>query len=446
MSEPQLIFCGNSEVFLKKELTANSNDANGGVAFRIPSLINAGGTLIAAIDRASSGADWGYIELAVRRSEDGGKTWSDIEPIAVPPARETRITSDSYASAFYIDPCMAVAPNGDVILLADFWPECKGLHNQKLLDKHKVPYAQLNGRMRPLIYDRDGNFYYISEDGTVLDSKKESTDYRVTDGHGSLYKGEEYVGNMYLNGAIGKNEVGAKTTFGAPLKAPKRCYVFMLRSKDQGKTWSEPQDITNMVLSDKDGTFLGVAPGTGITTADGRIIMPLYVDRKSAVSIYSVDNGETWHRMTSAPYAENVDEWQMIEAPNGTIVGFGRQKFYGKTPVSVSMNKGKTWEKFGKTNLYAPKCQKSVIAHGEYVFCSHPSEHQRKNGVLTVGKIRHKKGVCAHVDWLNEVVINQGFFAYSSLAMVDAETIGVLYEDEPSSHIMFQTFKLKDLI
>ena len=65
-----------------------------------------------------------------------------------------------------------------------------------------------------------------------------------------------------------------------------------------------------MVLHETDGTFLGVAPGAGITTTDGRIVMPLYVDRKSTVSIYSVDNGDTWHRMTSQPYAENTDEWQ----------------------------------------------------------------------------------------------------------------------------------------
>ena len=76
MREPQLIFCGSSPVYLKGELTKNSNAANGGIAFRIPSLINANGTLIAAIDRASTGEDWGYIELAIRRSEDGGKTWT----------------------------------------------------------------------------------------------------------------------------------------------------------------------------------------------------------------------------------------------------------------------------------------------------------------------------------------------------------------------------------
>lgn len=446
MNKEQLIFCGNSEMFLKKELTKDSSKANGGIAFRIPSLINAGGTLIAAIDRASSGADWGYIEIAVRRSEDGGETWSDLESIAIPPARETRISSDSYASAFYIDPCMAVAPNGDVIMLADFWPECKGLHNRKILDKKKVPYAQLNGRMRPLIYDRDGNFYYIAEDGSVLDQRKNATEYRVADGSGSLYKGAEYVGNIYLNGAVGKNEANAKTTFGAPLKAPKRSYVFMLRSTDNGKTWSEPRDITNMVLHEKDGTFLGVAPGVGLTTSDGRIIMPLYVDRKSTVSIYSVDNGETWHRMTSQPYAENIDEWQLVEAPDGTILGLGRQKSYGKTPVSISHNKGKYWERGKSTALFAPKCQKSVITAGGYVFCSHASERKRENGVITAGRLRLKKGAYTQIDWISETEINKGFFAYSCLAQIDDAHIGVLYEDEPSSHIMFKKYAITDLV
>lgn len=446
MSNEQVIFCGNSDRFLKKELTEQSNEKNGGIAFRTPSLISANGTLIAAIDRQTCGKNWGYIEPAVRRSEDGGETWSDIESVAKPPARETRITADSYASAFFSSPCMAVAPNGDVIMLINFWPECKGLHNKKILDKKKTPYAHLNGRMRPLIYDRDGNFYYIAEDGSVLDNRKNPTPYRVENALGSLYKDDEYVGNIHLNGAMGKNEAAVETTFGAPLKAPKRSYIFMLRSTDNGKTWSEPQDITNMILCDDDGVFLGVSPGTGITTADGRIIMPLYTDEKGSVSVYSVDNGETWHRMTSQLYAENTDKWQIVEAPDGTLIGFGQQKRYGKTPISASMNKGKNWIKNGTTSLVAPNCKKSVIAFGSYVFASHPSGKERENGVISVGKLRHKKASYTHIDWVSEIEINQGFFAYSSLALIDENTIGVLYEDEPSSHIVFKKFSLSDLI
>lgn len=446
MDDKKVIFCGNNELFLQKDLIAQSNESNGGTAFRIPSLINTGSTLIAAIDKQSCGADWGFIELAVRISEDGGETWSDIKTIATPPARETRQTDECYASAFFIDPCMAMAPNGDVIMLVDFYPECKGLHNKRLLDRKKIPYSYHNKKMHPVIYDRDGNFYLVSENGTVIDNSYNETDMRVADWKGSLYRKDEYIGNIYLNGKTGKNESGGVITFGAPLKAPKRNYVFMLRSTDNGRTWSDPVDITGDFLTKADGTFIGVAPGVGLTTQDGRIIMPLYVDKKETISIYSVDNGETWHRMTQQPYSCNIDEWQAVQAPDGTVLGLGRQKRYGKTPLSISNDSGKHWIKAKPTALYAPKCQKSVISIGNYVFCSHPSEKKRENGVITVGRFNRVKGRTVGINWYSEVEINKGFFAYSCLAQTDDEHIGVLYEDQPSSYICFKKFKISDLI
>lgn len=445
MGNKSLIFCGNSPEFLDEKLTKESTAANGGTAFRIPSLINANGTLIAAADKASCGADWGYIELAVRRSEDGGKTWSDIESVAVPPARETRKSAECYASAFYIDPCMAVTKEGEIIMLADFWPECMGIHKSKLLDKKKIAYAMHDGKMLPLIYDRNNNFYYVLPNGEVLDSKKELTNYTVKAPLGSLYRNNEYLGNVYLNGAMGKNEENAKTTFGAPLKAPKRCYVFMLKSTDGGKTWSEPKDITNMILEKTDGTFLGVAPGTGLTLEDGKIVMPLYTLKNGSVSVFTTDGGETWHRMRRNPYAQNIGEWQMIAAPNGTIIGLGRQKIFGKTPVCISDNSAKSWIKCKKTALSAPQCQKSVITAGGYVFCSHPSGKERENGVISIGKPRMIKGSYEHIDWFKDIEINKGFFAYSCLAQIDDDTIGVLYESQPSSYIEFQTFKISEI-
>lgn len=446
MSNEKLIFCGNNELFLKKELTEHSNAANGGTAFRIPSLIKSGETLIAAIDKQSCGADWGFIELAVRRSEDGGETWSDIETIASPPARIIRENDDCYASAFFIDPCMAIAPNGDIIMIADFYPECKGLHKRRLLDKKKVPYSMYNNKMYPVLYDRDGKFYLITENGAVLDNRYNETDYRVTDWWGSLYKGDDYVGNIFLNGKTGNHDPDGVITYGAPLKVPKRNYIYLLRSSDNGKTWSEPVDITGQILNKSDGTFIGVAPGVGLTTEDGRIIMPLYVDRKETASIYSIDNGETWHRMTSQPYSCNIDEWQCIEAPDGTILGLGRQKRYGKTPLSISEDKGKHWVKASATDLYAPKCQKSVINIGNYVFCSHASEKTRSNGVITIGRFKKSKGKTVGIEWTGEVEINKGFFAYSCLCQIDDEYIGVLYEAEPSSYICFKKYKIEDLI
>ncbi len=446
MNEEKLIFCGNNEKFLDKELVTQSDSSNGGTAFRIPSLIKSGNTLVAVIDKQSCGADWGYIELAVRRSEDGGETWSDIETIASPPARKIVASDDCWKSAFFIDPCMAVAPNGDIVMLVDFYPECKGIHNRKILDKKKVPYSMHNGKMYPVIYDRDGKFYLVTENGTVLNYKYEETQYRVADWRGSLYKNDEYVGNIFLNGKTGNHDEDGVITFGAPLKAPKRNYIYMLRSTDNGKTWSDPVDITGQVLNKDDGTFIGVAPGVGLTTNDERIIMPLYVDRKESASIYSVDNGETWHRMTSQPYSCNIDEWQCVQAPDGNILGLGRQKRYGKTPLSISSDNGKHWVKGGKTAVYAPKCQKSVISIGSNVFCSHASEKKRADGVITIGRFKRSKGKAVGIEWTGEVEINHGFFAYSCLCRIDDEHIGVLYEAQPSSYICFKKYKLSDLI
>ena len=89
MGNKQLLFCGNHPHYLKEELTKTAIKRTAELLSN-SSLIHANGTLIAAIDRASTGADWGYIEIAIRRSEDGGKTWSDLETIVSPPARETK--------------------------------------------------------------------------------------------------------------------------------------------------------------------------------------------------------------------------------------------------------------------------------------------------------------------------------------------------------------------
>lgn len=445
MADTKTIFCGNDRQYLSEELIKESDNSNGAPAFRIPSLVNANGTLIAAIDKACTGADWGYIELAVRTSKDGGETWSDLKTIASPPAREISTDIRNTKTAFFIDPCMAVAPNGDVILLVTFFPESKGFHDMKLLkqDKHKIAYSSFNGEKCSVIYDRDDNYYLVLKDGTVLDSSKAKTPYTVKD-LGELYKQDEYVGNIFLNGAIGKSKINnLKTSFGAPLKAPKRSYIYMLKSSDNGESWSKPVDITSSIFNQNDGVFFAIAPGNGLTTKSGRIIMPIYT-LKGTVAIYSDDNGKTWKRNQHSPYSQNVDEWTAIEAPNGDIYSFGRAKFFGKTPCSVSLDNGISWIKEKSINVKAPKCQKNAIVIGNEVFISHPSGKKRENGIISVGeflidKSNNFKGIKWKKDYYE---INKGFFAYSCMAKIDDNTIGVLYEDQPSSHIVFKKITL----
>lgn len=445
MANKQTLFCGTVSQYLSKDLIKEANDDNSGTAFRIPALINANGTLIAAVDKAATGADWGFIELAVRTSKDGGKTWSKIKTIATPPSRVISTSIDNIATAFYIDPCLAVAPNGDVILLVTYYPESKGLHNQKLLDKGKIAYANFDGKTRPIIYDRDGNYYYVLEDGKVLDNSKASTDYKVEFTDGELYKGDEYVGNIFLNGAKGKGGENGTTTYGAPLKAVKRSYVFMLRSTDNGESWTKPIDITGMILNHStDGTFLGVAPGNAVTTKKGRIIFPLYT-LKGSVCIYSDDNGNTWRRNTKVPFTPNIDEWTLAQGSDDRIYAFSRAKGFGKTPFAISIDEGVIWSKEKKCKVKAPKCQKNCLIDGNKVYLSHPSGKKREKGVISCGELTfNKKGKFTGIKWSKEVIkINDGFFAYSCMTKIDDSTIGILYEDQPSSHLVFETIKIK---
>ena len=411
-----------------------------GFEFRIPSIVNAGGVLVAAADNGRSGMDWGYIELCVRRSADGGESWSELKTIARPPARSTGSDIENTKSAFFIDPCMAVAPNGDIVMLVTFFPESKGIHNMKYLEKKKIAFTRFDGVKCPIIYDRDGNYYIVLENGSVIDKKKAKTAYTLK-GIGELYKGEEYIGNIYLNGAQGKAEEGTETTFGAPLKSPKRSYIFLLRSKDKGETWSEPRDITPSILNETDGAFIGVSPGSGLTTEKGRILIPLYTEN-GTVCIYSDDNGETWQRNQQIPYTGNKDEWTMIEAPSGRIYGFGRDK--GKIPATISFDHGITWAKGDRPPIKAPKCQKSALVIDDKVFLSHPSGKDRSDGVISLGLFsRDKKGNFTGIRWsTQEIPINKTFFAYSCMAKIDDSTIALLYENKPSGEIVFKKIEL----
>ncbi|MGB7158758.1 MAG: sialidase family protein [Tepidisphaeraceae bacterium] len=62
--------------------------------FRIPGIIvTPKGTLIAYCEARRSGSDWGEIDILLRRSTDGGRTWS-------PPARVAEMPADAVRNAY----------------------------------------------------------------------------------------------------------------------------------------------------------------------------------------------------------------------------------------------------------------------------------------------------------------------------------------------------------
>lgn len=536
------LFASTDERFLEKSLLADPAEMGDAKAFRIPSLLNTGEALIAAVDMGASSADWGDINVAIRRSLDQGKTWSSPPEIILSgPQREANFDNSSRPAAFYIDPLMVKASSGDVIMMIDFWPESSGLHDRTIVEKNLDAYVTVDGKSYLALYagnskldkltSAPGDPYTVRENGWIFTPSGEKTNYYIPQNNssesgyetiGDMYfavgepdyiletppmipekpEGDKdvYVGNIFLSKGkpefsladpvfVQKKNVGnsqetgktydaegdyeCTTTSPAPLRVAIKSYLYVTRSSDNGVTWSKPVDITASVMTKEDGFFLGTAPGVGLTLANqkdesknGRILMPVYA-LGSSVCLFSDDNGMTWER--SPGYVNNVDEWQMIEMPDGTLMSFGRQTGYDITPVSYSTDGGENWSKREYTGLMSVKCQKSVIAYpisGEalpaqldktkqYVLASHPSGSQsnkssRDNGVISLGVVEEGN----KIRWLYERKLlldgqydmlekNKTFFAYSCMAVLNDGTVGVFYEAQPGNYLTYTNFNLE---
>ncbi len=498
---------------------------------RIPSLITLqnskyAGVTLAAADKASCGADWGFIEIAVRRSEDNGESFDKMKTVFTPPVRKYPFKWDEFTSAFAIDPLFMETKDGKVIMLVDFYPECKGLHAPKYLEKGSG-YADINGESCLKLYSgksklngifaRKGKEYTLHSDGFVYSPSGKKTKYYIPKNHsaefayctiGDMYYcvgdsaqyienapplipenkvgNDIYVGNIYVSKDkpvfneskpqfVQKRKIFdndgnylCTETDGAPFRASLISYIFMLESNDGGKTFSQPVDITAGYKKESDGIFLGVGPGIGITLNSekysGRILAPAYILNKALVLI-SDDNGLTWRR-NKGEFCENIDECQLVEMPDGKVFCFGRPKGGGKIPLSVSDDGGDTYRKLSPIEPKVPQCQRAVISlpesfvlpdglanDGRYILLSTPTGHSGADTTRTDGKVFLGRIDGESVKWIKSYDVKDkekyssfekydDFYAYSSIAVLNDNSIGLLYEAYPSGYMTFAKFKL----
>ena len=192
-------------------------DHGGYAHYRIPGLVvTARGTLLAYCEaRKSTRGDWGTIDILMRRSTDGGRSWEPPRKVADPPAGVTK----------------------NPVALA-----------QKLAQPGEIT---------------------LNNPVAIADTKTGAVHF--------LYC-VEYA----------------------------RC--FYRRSDDDGRTFTEPVEITpafERFRPEYDWKVLATGPGHGIQLSGGRLLVPVWLStgtgghahRPSAVSvIYSDDHGETWRR------------------------------------------------------------------------------------------------------------------------------------------------------
>ncbi len=223
--------------------------------------------------------------------------------------------------------------------------------------------------------------------------------------------------------------------------------VFVIHSEDDGKTWSEPREVTASVKKE-DWTWYATGPGAGIQLERGahagRLVIPcdhIERDTKHYYShiICSDDHGATWRLGGSTP-EHQVNECQVVELKDGRLLlnmrNYDRSKKYRQ--VAFSDDGGMSWagQRFDEA-LPEPICQASIRRAGDWIVFSNPAD--AGNRVNMTVKASFDEGR----TWAGELVLHAGPSAYSDLAALPSGDIACLYEageEHPYETIVLAVF------
>lgn len=266
--------------------------------------------------------------------------------------------------------------------------------------------------------------------------------------------------------------------------------VYYRYSEDDGITWSDRVEVTDVINSKQDGTpnkdengnwitdengfpcdYLGRAfhmpgPGHGIQLKDGRLLLQIWnrkalgvpgegeiaVEKRNygVCTIYSDDHGKTWKYGSSFGQDLHINESRLVELENGDIYMNARYvptqegERNNHRVTAISSDGGKTWKNV-KVDTQFPvsnHCDGGLISlknsSGKVVllYSKNESTEGRKNLVVRLSEDQGK-------SWNFLKVIDEGPAGYSDMAVSQDNTVFLLYETGKNSPVYCAAFNLK---
>jgi sialidase-1 len=209
--------------------------------------------------------------------------------------------------------------------------------------------------------------------------------------------------------------------------------VWVMKSEDDGETWSPPVEITAAVKK-PDWRWYATGPGVGIQTGGGRLVIPANHSDASGTHrshlFFSDDAGRTWN--LGAISDEGTNESQVAELADGRLMLNMRNhppKPENVRMVATSDDGGRTLSKASyDRSLIEPPAQASLLrlttarTHDRNrLLFSNPASLRRER--LTV-RLSYDEGV----SWPVSRVVHEGPAGYSSLVVLQDLSIGLLLE------------------
>lgn len=209
-------------------------------------------------------------------------------------------------------------------------------------------------------------------------------------------------------------------------------------SDDDGRTWSPPEDITAQTKP-KTWRTTWSAPGRGIQTRDGRLVVPFNGHENDTTwtshVIVSSDHGRTW--TLSAPAGRKTSESQVVELNDGSWMLNMRneevplQETYRQ--VALSRDGGKTWSSQQiDRGLPEPVCQASILRYTstrdgyqkDRILFSNPGRPLNADRWDMTVRLSYDEGR----TWPVSRLVYHNRASYSCLTILPDGTIGLLYE------------------
>ena len=202
-------------------------------------------------------------------------------------------------------------------------------------------------------------------------------------------------------------------------------YFHVMRSTDNGRTWSAPEDITPQVAPEEwRDDFKFLTSGQGTATRDGRLLHTMVNLSEGLHLIESTDGGRTWH-LLPAPIVP-ADESKVIELPDGRWMVNSRVNEGGMRYVHISEDKGCTWISNPHPGLPDPGCNGAIVRYphaGEdcLLFVNAADPEQRRNLTLRLS-------TDGGLTWDSGLVLVEGDAGYSDLTVLPSGDVLVFYE------------------
>ena len=365
------------------ETVVFTSGEDGYKSYRIPAIVrlNNGDLLAFCEGRVDGASDFGNIQIVMKRSRDNGKSWSNLQVIA---------------------------------------------SNGTLQVGNPAPVLDTMNPAYP-----DGELFLFFNTGDASESE--------------VLKGKGF----------------------------KQCWY--ITSTDNGETWSEPTDITPEVFlanrpdidsvyaHPEDWRYYANTPGHAIQVKKGPYKGRIYVAANHsegdpqpngkhymAHGFYTDDHGKSFSLSNNIAYPGS-NESMAVELSNGKMMMNSRNQ-QGNVKariVTLSHDGGTTWEEptFDMA-LPDPVCQGSIVSLGEnngqtiLAFCNAADTANRNNLTL---RISYDEGK----SWSKQQLIYGGtvdpdkndYAAYSDIVATRKGEVGILYEKDNYSKIVYTTVK-----